>query len=117
MGADNLSLAGKLRKALPNGDNLLLLLTALGVLVGIGLGIGLRQASLPPAAVHLVAFPGELLMRVLQLLILPLIITSLVSALASTDLQSRPYRLGLALVGYYIITTILASITGRAFRS
>ena len=102
----------KLRKALTNGDTILLGLTGLGVVIGVVLGVGLRQIDLSSTTIVLIGFPGELLMRVLQLLILPLIITSLISALVSADLKNGG-RLALGIVAYYAMTTTLATVTGR----
>lgn len=61
------------------GSNLLLALTIAGVLVGLGLGFLGRLADLTPQSITLVSFPGEILMRMLKMFILPLIISSLIS--------------------------------------
>lgn len=61
------------------GNNLLLALTIAGVLVGLGLGFLGRLADLTPQSITLVSFPGEILMRMLKMFILPLIISSLIS--------------------------------------
>lgn len=66
-------MAGWLRR------NLLLILTIASVLVGIGLGFILRSFHLTPHSVLLISFPGEMLMHMLKLMILPLIISSLIS--------------------------------------
>ncbi|GIY36524.1 hypothetical protein CEXT_420681 [Caerostris extrusa] len=62
--------------------NLLLVLTVLAVLIGIALGFFARMFSYTTDTVTVVAFPGELLMRMLKMLILPLIISSMISVLA-----------------------------------
>ena len=59
--------------------NLLLLLTLTGVLVGLIIGLSLRHVKLSNQAIMLIAFPGEMLMRMLKMLILPLFISSIVS--------------------------------------
>lgn len=61
------------------GNNLLLTLTIAGVLVGLVLGFLGRLADLSPQSITLVSFPGEILMRMLKMFILPLIISSLIS--------------------------------------
>lgn len=61
------------------GSNMLLALTIAGVLMGLGLGFLGRLANLTPQSITLVSFPGELLMRMLKMFILPLIISSLIS--------------------------------------
>lgn len=58
---------------------MLLALTIAGVLMGLGLGFLGRLANLTPQSITLVSFPGELLMRMLKMFILPLIISSLIA--------------------------------------
>ncbi|GLH14540.1 Amino acid transporter [Gryllus bimaculatus] len=70
-------LYGRARRWL--AENLLLLATVAGVVVGVLLGFALRPLDLGPDAILLVSYPGELVMRLLKLMILPLIIASLVS--------------------------------------
>jgi Na+/H+-dicarboxylate symporter len=59
--------------------NLLLALTIGGVVVGVIIGFLGRLARLSDESIMLVSFPGEILMRLLKMFILPLIISSLVS--------------------------------------
>ncbi|PIO54611.1 hypothetical protein TELCIR_24021, partial [Teladorsagia circumcincta] len=54
--------------------NLLLVMTIGSVIVGALLGFAVRTLHLSPQSVMLVSFPGELLMRMLKMMILPLII-------------------------------------------
>ncbi|XP_011880148.1 PREDICTED: excitatory amino acid transporter-like [Vollenhovia emeryi] len=95
------------------GSNMLLALTIAGVLMGLGLGFLGRLANLTPQSIILVSFPGELLMRMLKMFILPLIISSLISGMAQLDVQ-RSGRIGFRALTYYSITTILAAIVGIA---
>lgn len=51
-----------------------------GVFLGSIAGMLLRHISpLPPDVVMIIAFPGEILMRMLKMLILPLVVSSLVT--------------------------------------
>ncbi|KAK6736604.1 hypothetical protein RB195_019352 [Necator americanus] len=59
--------------------NLLLVMTIGSVVAGAFLGFAIRPLNLSPQTVMLVSFPGELLMRMLKMMILPLIISSLIS--------------------------------------
>ncbi|XP_018344152.1 PREDICTED: excitatory amino acid transporter-like [Trachymyrmex septentrionalis] len=95
------------------GNNLLLALTITGVLMGLVLGFLGRLADFTPQSITLVSFPGELLMRMLKMFILPLIISSLISGMAQLDVQ-RSGRIGFRALTYYSITTILAAIVGIA---
>lgn len=63
-------------------DNTLILtsLCTLGVILGAVAGMLLRVASpIHPDVVMVIAFPGDILMRMLKMLILPLIISSLIT--------------------------------------
>jgi len=59
-------------------QNLLLIMTIAGVLLGGLLGTVLRYAEPSEDAIMIIAFPGEVLMRALKMLILPLIVSSLI---------------------------------------
>ncbi|NXX22518.1 SATT protein, partial [Podargus strigoides] len=88
--------------------NALVLLTVSGVVAGVALGAAVRGAALGPAQVAYLAFPGELLLRMLRMVILPLVVCSLVSGAASLDTRSLG-RLGGIALAYFLGTTLLAS--------
>ncbi|PVD28671.1 hypothetical protein C0Q70_11265 [Pomacea canaliculata] len=92
-------------------NNLLLVLTIVGVIFGIIFGFGLRAVNPSADAIMLVSFPGDLLMRMLKLLILPLIISSMITGLASLDAKNSG-RMGLRAIVYYLTTTFIAIILG-----
>lgn len=93
-------------------SNLLLSLTVFGVILGSVLGGLLRMASpIHPDIVMVIAFPGDILMRMLKMLILPLIISSLITGLAGLDAKSSG-RLGTRAMVYYMATTIIAAVLG-----
>ena len=60
-------------------ENLLLVITFSGVFFGVLIGILLKPLDLSDLTISYVAYPGELFMRLLKLMILPLIIASLVT--------------------------------------
>ncbi|KAM6172026.1 excitatory amino acid transporter 5 isoform 2-T2 [Erethizon dorsatum] len=91
--------------------NGLLILSVLSVIVGCLLGFFLRTRRLSPQEISYFQFPGELLMRMLKMLILPLVVSSLMSGLASLDAKTSS-RLGILTVAYYLWTTFLAVIVG-----
>lgn len=91
--------------------NLLVILTVSGVLVGVGLGMAVRSMDLTKAQMTYFAFPGELLLRMLKMIILPLVVCSLVSGAASLDTRSLG-KLGGIAVGYFLVTTLIASGIG-----
>ncbi|XP_019521975.1 PREDICTED: excitatory amino acid transporter 5 [Hipposideros armiger] len=91
--------------------NGLLVLSVLSVTVGCLLGFFLRTRRLSPQEISYFQFPGELLMRMLKMLILPLVVSSLMSGLASLDAKTSS-RLGIFTVAYYLWTTFVAVIVG-----
>lgn len=94
--------------------NLLTVLTVAGVLGGVILGFVLRysrQDSWPARQISYVNFAGDIFLRILKSLILPLIISSLISAIGSLDL-SLSGRIGFRAICYYMATTICAVILG-----
>ncbi|CAK7318571.1 Excitatory amino acid transporter 5 [Vulpes lagopus] len=92
-------------------QNGLLILSVLSVTVGCLLGFFLRTRRLSPQEISYFQFPGELLMRMLKMLILPLVVSSLMSGLASLDAKTSS-RLGILTVAYYLWTTFVAVIVG-----
>uniref|UniRef100_A0A914WFI4 Amino acid transporter n=1 Tax=Plectus sambesii TaxID=2011161 RepID=A0A914WFI4_9BILA len=92
-------------------QNLLLVLTIVSVVLGAFVGFAMRSLELDSQTVMLVNFPGEMLMHMLKMMILPLIIASLISGLAQLDAKESG-RMGSIAIAYYLITTILAVITG-----
>ena len=84
-------------------ENLLLILTFSGVVtgedtkyfakkiftqnifVGVLLGLALRFYQLDAFYIDMIAYPGELFMRLLKLMILPLVIASLIAGSASLN--------------------------------
>ncbi|KAM7110433.1 excitatory amino acid transporter 2 isoform 5-T10 [Ciconia maguari] len=92
--------------------NLLLTLTVFGVILGALCGGLLRLAApIDPDIIMLIAFPGDILMRMLKMLILPLIISSLITGLSGLDAKASG-RLGTRAMVYYMSTTIIAAVLG-----
>ncbi|XP_030045166.1 excitatory amino acid transporter 5-like, partial [Microcaecilia unicolor] len=91
--------------------NGLLILSVLSVIVGCLLGFFLRTRRLSEQEINYFQFPGELLMRMLKMLILPLVVSSLMSGLAALDAKTSS-RLGIITVAYYLWTTFVAVIVG-----
>uniref|UniRef100_A0A8C3NXU8 Amino acid transporter n=1 Tax=Cyanoderma ruficeps TaxID=181631 RepID=A0A8C3NXU8_9PASS len=84
--------------------NGLLTLSMLSVVTGCLLGFLLREKQY-------FSFPGELLMRMLKMLILPLITSSLMSGLATMDSKACG-KMGVITITYYLWTTFMAVTVG-----
>lgn len=95
--------------------NLLVLLTVVAVVAGVALGLGVSgfggAAALGPARLAAFAFPGELLLRLLRMIILPLVVCSLIGGAASLD-PSALGRLGAWALLFFLVTTLIASALG-----
>ncbi|XP_060933707.1 excitatory amino acid transporter 5 [Limanda limanda] len=91
--------------------NGLLTLSVIAVLTGCTLGFMLRGTQLSTQAKLYFSFPGELLMRMLKMLILPLITSSLMSGLSSMESKAC-CRMGVLTVTYYLWTTFIAVVVG-----
>ena len=59
--------------------NMLLVITFTWVSLGVMVGLLLRKYELDSVQISYIAYPGELFMRLLKLMILPLIIASLIT--------------------------------------
>lgn len=61
--------------------NALLIATLIGVAIGIILGIALRPANFSNLQITYFMFPGEMLLRMLKMIILPLIVCSMITGI------------------------------------
>ncbi|KAL9964480.1 hypothetical protein ACROYT_G028126 [Oculina patagonica] len=98
--------------------DLLLVLIILGVIIGFIVGASVNESvnaikdpEKKATAIMLIGFPGELFMSMLKLLILPLIVASLVTALATLDSKATG-RIGRRTVLYYLGTMLIAVLIG-----
>uniref|UniRef100_A0AC35G795 Amino acid transporter n=1 Tax=Panagrolaimus sp. PS1159 TaxID=55785 RepID=A0AC35G795_9BILA len=91
--------------------DLLLVLTIESVVIGVVLGFVIRPFNPSNDTISLIGFPGEIFMQIVEMMILPMIISSVISALA----QIRPEdtsRIGIYTIAYYMLTTLLSTFTG-----
>ncbi|TRZ01411.1 hypothetical protein DNTS_015149 [Danionella cerebrum] len=91
--------------------NTFVIFTVAAVALGVALGFFLRPYKLSIREVKYFSFPGELLMRMLQMLVLPLIISSLVTGISSLDSKASG-KMGIRAVIYYMVTTLIAVFIG-----
>ncbi|XP_067108651.1 excitatory amino acid transporter 1-like isoform X2 [Osmerus mordax] len=85
-------------------------ITVTAVVIGVVLGFALRS-SLTARQIRYFSFPGEMLMRMLQMLVMPLLVSSLVTGISSLDSKATG-RMGVQALLYYMVTTIIAVFTG-----
>lgn len=94
-------------------DNSLALSTCFSVIISIILAMILRNTSdqWTDRQIKYLGFIGEIFLRMLKCLIIPLIVSSLIFALGSIDIRLAG-RIGFRTVVYYMSTTIFAIILG-----
>uniref|UniRef100_A0A1A8KLH9 Amino acid transporter n=1 Tax=Nothobranchius kuhntae TaxID=321403 RepID=A0A1A8KLH9_NOTKU len=91
--------------------NAFVILTVTAVITGIILGFALRPYKMSYREVKYFSFPGELLMRMLQMLVLPLLVSSLITGIAALDSRASG-KMGMRAVIYYTTTTVIAVFIG-----
>ncbi|KAK1800770.1 hypothetical protein P4O66_005968 [Electrophorus voltai] len=93
--------------------NAFVLFTIGAVVIGkcIMLGFALRPYKMSYREVKYFSFPGELLMRMLQMLVLPLLVSSLITGMAALDSRASG-KMGMRAVVYYMTTTFIAVFIG-----
>ena len=62
--------------------------------------------------VHLIVWMGELFLRALKMIIVPLLLTSIISGVANIGSGENLGRIGLKTFSYYIMTSFLAILVG-----
>lgn len=97
---------------------ILLVLMMIGVVVGFIISVSVNgsvNAIETPedkkTTLILIGFPGELFINMLKMLVVPLIVVSLVCALAGIDAKASG-QIGRRAVKYYLCTTVAAVILG-----
>ncbi|XP_070536178.1 excitatory amino acid transporter-like [Ptychodera flava] len=92
-------------------DNLLLILTLVGVVVGFIIGVVAKGADPSNDAIMWVNMPGELFLRGLQLAVIPLIVSTVITAVATLDVRDNAKMGGFSLL-YIVMATSSAVIMG-----
>jgi len=92
-------------------ENLLLILTFSGVVTGVLGGLALRYYDLAPLTISIIAYPGELFMRLLKLMILPLVIASLITGSASLNAKMSG-MIAFRTISYFLLTSLLSATVG-----
>jgi len=94
--------------------NLLTILTCVGVLSGVVVGLITKNSSSEPwtkRQVMYIQYPGDLFLRMLKCLIVPLLVSSITCAIGSLDLGMSG-KIAKRAITYYLTTTISAVILG-----
>ncbi len=70
------------------------------------------KACYSNAAINAVSWMGDIFLRALKMIIIPLILSSLISGITNIGSGSNLGRLGIKTMSYYIMTSIFAILTG-----
>ncbi|VDM20515.1 unnamed protein product [Hydatigera taeniaeformis] len=95
-------------------DNLFMILILIGVVVGFGLGFGLRAATDSPIAEQWINLLGTLYIHVLDLTILPLIVSNLIIVIANINPKEQGLTSVITLafiIGMNILGSAIGTIT------
>ena len=76
---------------------------------GVLLGLALRFYKLDAFYIDMIAYPGELFMRLLKLMILPLVVASLVSGAASLNAKTNG-KIAARTIVYFLSTSLISSL-------
>jgi len=90
----------------PKGHHIVLLLIMVGMLAGGACGWAFGEKMLA------VKFLGDIFLNALKMMIVPLIVASMISGVASLGDVRRLGRTGLVTIGYYVVTTGVAVAIG-----
>lgn len=105
----NQSVTRKVKNVLKS--NSLSVLTLCGVIGGFTVGILFLKFQVSDSVVEIVALPGELFMRAIFMLLGPLVVTSVISGIATTK-ETNLQSVAVIIIGYCLLTTTLASLIG-----
>lgn len=85
-----------------------------GILVGILLGPSLALVSSDTSLLigNWLAFPGQLFLILVQMIVVPLVFASIIRGLAATEDISQLKKLGIAVVTFFVLTTTIAIVIG-----
>lgn len=89
--------------------NALIISVLIGVGVGFAFGFGLRPVAPSTDALTWIGLPGEIYMRLLKMMILPLIISSIITGTASMNPRTNG-RLGAVSFCYILVTVAVGTI-------
>ncbi|KAF4530504.1 hypothetical protein B566_EDAN017521 [Ephemera danica] len=85
--------------------------SAAGSILGTSTWVSLRPLELSPDSILLISYPGELFMRLLKLMILPLVIASLIAGSASLNARMNG-KIALRTMAYFLLTSLFNAALG-----
>ncbi|XP_069118973.1 putative sodium-dependent excitatory amino acid transporter glt-3 [Argopecten irradians] len=92
-------------------SNGLVILTLFGVALGLAIGFGSRPSRPSHTTIMWIGMIGELYLRILKMMIVPLVITAIISVTSSMDPKSNG-RISAVCIVYVLVTNFVPSILG-----
>ncbi|WP_299074308.1 dicarboxylate/amino acid:cation symporter [uncultured Paraglaciecola sp.] len=95
----------------------ILIAMVLGVAVGLSLspsGGQLVEVALASTIASWLALPGRLFLALIQMVVIPLVLTSIVLGIASGENSDFLRRIGMRIAPYFVLTTIVAVLIGSS---
>lgn len=74
--------------------------------------LAIAYGLLFPKNIQYVSWMGEIFLRALRMIVVPLVLTSLITGVSNVGGGSNLGRIGIKTMGYYLITSTLAILTG-----
>lgn len=84
----------------------------LGALIGFGIGIAISDGRASEEVVSWIALPGDLFLRALKCIVLPLVFVNIILAVIDMMNVGKAVSIGWRTVVMYTLTTLLAAIEG-----
>jgi len=90
-----------------------------GLLVGVLLGpsAGLVEARTGILIGNWLALPGQLFLAIIQMIVVPLVVASVIRGLAASENLEQLRQMGLSVTAFFIVTTAIAALSGSGSRS
>lgn len=92
----------------------------LGMILGVGIGLllspsmGLVEESISYPLGNWLALPGRIFLSLIQMIVVPLVIASIIRGLAASESMEQLRRMGFGLVIYFLVTTTVAITIGMS---
>jgi len=85
-----------------------------GLLVGVLLGpsAGLVEARTGILIGNWLALPGQLFLAIIQMIVVPLVVASVIRGLAASENLEQLRQMGLSVTAFFIVTTAIAALIG-----
>ncbi len=93
----------------------LFLAAVVGFLLGPQSPFGLADSAFSTQAIWLFDYVGDLFLQALKMIVVPLIVAAVITAVANMGQEHAFGRLGLKTIGFYLLTTFFSVLVGLIF--